>query len=407
VQRLPSTVQRLHDRGSARRQRAVAQVLQSQRPMSEIRTDIANGNKVARWGASADLSKDDYAKIKADFVASQGLNDDDKQWLRKQPGGLELEAALNSDLDYDGYVHTANHSLDITRQGGELDGEHGELHHDADRYQAGLDRLPSMGSFGDNGLPQSLGAGNYLGRDDNGQSVTAYQTGGGNTTKVVGDLKISDADASQARDAQKDFCTKMSARIGLDVANPPSVAAAKRYFQTMADGGASTSDIRREYDSYLKTFYRHPGGVDWSPPLDPKSSDFGDRIAAQPVAKDGRRLIDCEGFAALSENVLGGIRKNGQPMFDVKLASTSSHITCGVFPHGGDPRNGFVVDNANANPIPTDNISARDWAASPDADTRKRYLMRVYMQSAGEGMPADYGDTFSAMGPPPEKIKMQ
>jgi hypothetical protein len=365
--------------------------------MGDIRTDVSTGLSGARATGATGMTQTDFERIKTDVDTSGGMSGADRKWLEAQPGGLTLEAALDSHLDYAGYVHTANGNLSPNRSGD-------ELHADADRYASGLDQRPGLWRYGDNGLPNSLGPGDKVGKDENGNDVRTFQTGP-NLTKVIGDSAVSDADATASRKTQDDFCAKMSARTGFDVSNPPSVGQAKAYFQKLADGGASPDQIRQEYGSYTKAFFKNPGGVDWKPQIDPKSPDFNDRINQQPIAKDGKRLIDCEGFAAMGENILGGLKKNGQPMFDVKLAESSSHITAGFFPHGGDPRNGFVVDNESANKIPN-TVSARDWAATTDPDTRKRYLMRAYMSGQGEQLPTDYGDSFNNMRPPPDKVKV-
>jgi hypothetical protein len=234
--------------------------------------------------------------------------------------------------------------------------------------------------------------------------VTGYKTGE-NYTKVIGDdlANISDSDAMKSRQAQKDFTTKMSGIVGTDVPNPPSANAAKAYFQGMADRGASQDQIKKEYGDYLKTFYRHPGGVDWNPKLDPNNVDAS--FKQQPVAKDGKRLIDCEGFSALTENVLGGIKKNGQPMFDIMHSASPGHVVAGVFPHGGDPKKGFVVDNEKVHDMTLNPLMEKEFNSTPNADTKMRFLMRTHMQKNNEGTPDSYGHTYNSMNPPPTKGK--
>jgi hypothetical protein len=170
----------------------------------------------------------------------------------------------------------------------------------------------------------------------------------------------------------------------------------------MANRGATPDQIKNEYNQYLKTFYHHPGGVDWNPKLDVKNVDSA--IAQQPVAKDGKRLLDCEGFSVMTESILGGIKKNNQPMFDIRHAGSDAHVVCGVFPHGGDPTKGFVVDNASVSGLPLDPRLQKDYNASPGADTRMRFLLREHMKSHNEGTATTYGETYSQMKPPPSKV---
>jgi hypothetical protein len=70
----------------------------------------------------------------------------------------------------------------------------------------------------------------------------------------------------------------------------------RRHFQGMADRGANQDQIKKEYGDYLKIFYRHPGGVDWNPKSDHNNVDAS--VKQQPIAKDRKRLIECEGFSA-------------------------------------------------------------------------------------------------------------
>ena len=234
--------------------------------------------------------------------------------------------------------------------------------------------------------------------------VNGYKTGS-NYTKIIGDdlANISDADAKKSRLAQKDFTTKMSGITGLDVPNPPSAKAAQSYFQGLADRGATPQQIKNEYGQYLKTFYRHPGGVDWNPKLDPKNIDSS--FKQQPDAKDGKRLIDCEGFSALSENVLGGIKKNGQPMFDIMHAGSPGHVVAGVFPHGGDPKQGFIVDNENVNGVTVNPLIEKQFNASSNMDTKKQFLLKTHMEGNKEGTPDSYGESINSMKSPHAKVK--
>lgn len=360
--------------------------------MTELKTVVSTARQTRADGADG-ISKAEYAQIKAAYAQCDGA---EVKWLEKTHP--HLAASLQSGLDHDGYTGTTIGSLNLTRAGDELRG-------DAGRRAANLDKLPPLSDYQANGMPKSVPAGDNLGKHpDNGKDVRAYQTGP-NITKVVGDdlANTSDADALKSRQAQKDFATKMSGVTGLDVSNPPSVGAARAYFQGMADKGATPAELKREYGQYLQTFYKHPGGgVDWKPALDPKT--IGARVQEQPLAKDGKRLVDCEGFAALTENIMGGVKaKNGQPMFDIQHSATSSHVVCGVFPRGADKREGFVVDNTQVRDLRPDSRFDALYAQSTGDETRERFLLRTYLGAQGVGTPTEYGRTYGNMHPPASK----
>lgn len=362
--------------------------------MADVKTVVTDAQKSSRDGALG-ISKDEYARIKGAF-RNDPQSAESVKWLQqKQP---QLYAALTSDLDYSGYTGTAIGSLNSTRSG--ID-----LAHDADKRAANLDKLPPLEDFDDanGGMPKGIPGGDPLPVAEDGQKVTGYKTGP-NYTMVKGDaLRISDADARASRKAQDEMCTKMSGVIGADVANPPSVNAAKGYFQALADRGASQDEIKSEYGKYLQTFYKHPGGVTWNPKLDPK--DVNARFQEQPVAKDGKRLIDCEGYAALTENVLGGLKKNGQPMFDIQHGQSAEHVVAGVFPHGGDPTKGFVVDNDTTRDVKVPGGLQKDYDKTKDTDARQRFLVREHMRAQGEALPTKYGATYGTLTPPTRKVK--
>lgn len=375
---------------------AMMQKAQLQKKETDVQALVQNARGSKLDGVEG-ISKSEYESIKNE-IRNGNPSSKSLKWLEKNHP--HLHAAVQSDLDYNGYVGTAIGSLNMNRAGG-------ELKQDAAQRNAKLDQLPPYRDFGENGLPKKgVVHEQGLGTDpDTGNKIDAYKTGT-NTTKISGDAlaNISDAEADKSRKAQKDMTVKMSGIIGTDVSNPPSVKAARAYFQGLADRGASPDQIRKEYGQYLKTFYRHPGGVDWKPPLDPKNLDAN--FNQQPVAKDGKRLIDCEGYSALTENVLGGLKKNGQPMFDILHGASNQHVTTAVFPHGGDIRKGFIVDNENATSFPKLNPQLEKDFAKSSVDAQKRFLMKQHMEANSEGSPNSYGSDFTNMKSPFEKVKV-
>jgi hypothetical protein len=364
--------------------------------MTDVKAAVTSA-QTSRLDGAGNISKAEYQQIKSDFVNGRQSSESVK-WL--ETNHRALHAAITSDLDYEGYTGTYIGALNSTRSGG-------ELKEDARRRsQRKRANLPPIKEYRADGLHKDAPTLDPIGRNiGTNEMIEGAQTGR-NYTKVSGNkLAVSDGAAREARQGQKDFTTKMSGVTGLDLTNPPSVKAAKSYFQTMASNGASQKQIQKEYGSYLDTFYKHPGGVSWNGTadkpgkLDPKNLDATFRD--QPITKDGKRLINCAGYAGLTENVLGGINEDGKPMFEIKHGGNPDHVVTGVFPRGGDPKSGFVVDNhttRNFNEVP---VSNRDYAATRDPESRKNYLLRTHL---GEKHPAirggyTYGETLQNMQP--------
>lgn len=359
--------------------------------MTDVRVAVRQAQATKNDGAQ-NISKEEYAQIKAAYV-SGGQSDDSLKWLAKEQPSLH--AALSSDLDYSGFVGASNHTLDVNRAGGEMSA-------DAQRRAQSLDKLPSLhGGFKENGMPLGTPGGDAVSGGG-----FAYKTGSNTTVVRNGNLDVSDADAQKSRDKQTELTTKMSSRIGLDVTNPPTPAAGKAYFQQLAKDGMAPAEIQKEYKNYLDTFYKHPGGVEWSPPI--TAQNVNERFADQPVGRDGKKLIDCEGYAALTENVLGDLKSpTGDKMFDVKQASNGAHVFTGVFPHGKGT-GGFAVSNSSIEPLPLDPRLAqgsvsrqREIALNGWNDAK----MKAGNNEAHASTIVGFGDSYADIKPLSEKYK--
>lgn len=360
--------------------------------MTDVKKMTEEATKTKLDGAVG-ISKSEYDAIKKSYQSNPQSNESIK-WLEKNHP--QLHAAIVSDLDYSGYVGTAVGSLNSTRAGD-------ELKQDAAKREQSLNKLPGVQDYGPNGLPKNMPPGDPVAGAEAGEKWKEYKTGT-NTTFVKDGSKlenISDADANKAREAQKNYCAKMSGIIGTDVPNPPSVNASKNYFQQLANRGATPDQIKNEYQEYMKTFYQHPGGVNWDPKLDPKNLDKN--FSQQPLAKDGKRLIDCEGYSAMTENILGGIKKDGKPMFDIMHGAGGGHVITGVYPHGGDPRKGFIVSNDTVNDVKWDSRLDKDFEKS-SPEKQKEFIVRNYWAKEFGGSTNQYGSDYTQMGPPSGKI---
>ncbi len=81
-------------------------------------------------------------------------------------------------------------------------------------------------------------------------------------------------------------------------------------------------------------------------------------VAGQPKLNDGRTVVDCEGFAALNEQVLGKIKdKSGKPMFELQQVQNNSHIMTAVFRRGDPGNEPFMVNNDQIQPISQENVA--------------------------------------------------
>jgi hypothetical protein len=363
--------------------------------MTDVKKMTEEATKSKLDGAVG-ISKSEYDAIKKSYQ-SNPQNSESVKWLEKNHP--HLHAAITSDLDYSGYVGTAVGSLNLTRAGD-------ELKQDAAKREQSLNKLPAVQDYGPNGLPKNAPPGDPVPGAEAGDKWKEFKTGTNKTYINEKDgpplANISDADAQKAREAQKNYCAKMSGIIGTDIPNPPSVNASKNYFQQLANRGATQEQIKNEYQEYMKTFYRHPGGVNWDPKLDPKNLDKN--FSQQPLAKDGKRLIDCEGYSAMTENILGGIKKDGKPMFDIMHGAGGGHVITGVYPHGGDPRKGFIVSNDQV-------ISDIKWDPAQDQNYAKgspqrkqEFVVKNYWEKEFGGTTKKYNSEYANMDEPSGKI---
>jgi hypothetical protein len=365
--------------------------------MTDVKKMTEEATKTKLDGAVG-ISKSEYDAIKKSYQ-NNPQNSDSIKWMEKNHP--HLHAAITSDLDYSGYVGTAVGSLNLTRAGD-------ELKQDAAKREQSLNKLPAVQDYGPNGLPKNVPPGDPVPGAEPGDKWKEFKTG---TNKTYINEKdgppmgnISDADAQKARETQKNYCAKMSGIIGTDIPNPPSVNASKNYFQQLANRGATPDQIKNEYQEYMKTFYQHPGGVNWDPKLDPKNLDKN--FSQQPLAKDGKRLIDCEGYSAMTENILGGIKKDGKPMFDIMHGAGGGHVITGVYPHGGDPRKGFIVSNNKVDDTKWNPALDKDFAkGSPEA--QQQYVVKHYWEKEFGGKTSQYGSDYTNMAPPSGKIPKQ
>jgi hypothetical protein len=362
----------------------------------DVKTKVQDATKSKLDGA-AGISKSEYEQIKKDFQTHPQKTDTVK-WMEKNHP--HLYHSITSNLNYEGYVGATIGSLNITKSGE-------ELKRDADVRSAKLDKLPPVSDYRADGLPQNASVGDPVPPAEPGDKWNAYKTGSNTTFIKNNGAAVSDADANKAREAQKDYCTKMSGIIGADISNPPSLKAAQNYFQTLANRGASPENIKKEYAEYLKTFYKHPGGVTWDPKLDPKNLDSA--FGQQPIGKDGKRLIDCEGYAALTEHMLAGIKKDGKPMFEIQHGAGPGHVLTGVFPYGGDPRKGFIVNNDQVQDIKWDSRFDQGLRQAETREVGMRFIVREHWkQQFGEKSSThEYGSTYTNMKPPTGKVPGQ
>ncbi|MBK8011621.1 MAG: hypothetical protein IPK13_09730 [Deltaproteobacteria bacterium] len=187
---------------------------------------------------------------------------------------------------------------------------------------------------------------------------------------------------AELRTRQMDFEDRMESTLGRP-ADPHNLTDARAYFQEYARGH-SVDQVRQTYGQYLDTFYAHPGsGVDWEPSRheDDRAAHLQGMLDQQPTDDAGRRITDCEGFAYLTENILGDVRReDGSHRFDVRYASRPGHIIAGAFDR--ESGEGFTVNNAST-----------EMVEGPAADERSRTRAMAGEISGGYYNVVGYGSS--------------
>ncbi len=137
---------------------------------------------------------------------------------------------------------------------------------------------------------------------------------------------------AEKRLQQIDQVGRMELMLGRSV-ELHDVHAARDYFRLFS-GRADTGEVAREFQTYLRAAFAHSGqGVEWTPsvPPDARAGKLSALLSDQPEDAAGRRLVDCEGFAYLTEAILGGVEQpNGAPRFDVFYAAKQGHVIATV-----------------------------------------------------------------------------
>ena len=128
-------------------------------------------------------------------------------------------------------------------------------------------------------------------------------------------------------------------------------------------------------------------------------------LSGQPTLKDGKKLVDCEGFAALNERILGGIQDPAtkKPMFDLIQTSSGNHILTGVFKKSDPLKEPFVVNNNNVQNISAEDIEKTKKLSKPgtaNTEIGEKFLMRqVFNHQDGFPSAQKWGHRFDDMKP--------
>ncbi|QRN97043.1 hypothetical protein JRI60_50180 [Archangium violaceum] len=236
-------------------------------------------------------------------------------------------------------------------------------------------------------LPSELQPGNAMTEHDpvkvDGRNVRFYKTGE-NVTKVPDDaLDIPPEKQAEIRGKQEAFVAEMKSKLpaGTKVDNPPTLEQAQKYFQAIAGKGtaADVENVRKKYGEFLTDFYVHAGqGVDWGAGKN-LANNLEKSFADQPRLKDGRQVIDCEGFAALTERVLGPIQDPAtkKPMFELMQSATDNHAITGVFRRGDPFNKPFMVSNDSVTPIPDHAMeNAKKLARPGQTESAEKFMLK-------------------------------
>ncbi|MBL8911773.1 MAG: hypothetical protein JNM17_13860 [Archangium sp.] len=166
--------------------------------------------------------------------------------------------------------------------------------------------------------------------------------------------------AAQLRLDQVALQERMTNVLGRPV-DLKSISDASAYFQAFAKG-KDAGAVSKEFGAYLKAGFKHSGeGTEWSAkiPSDERAGRLEELFAGQFSDDAGRRVIDCEGFAYLSDRLLGGIKNaDGSNRFVVEYATKPGHVITGV----SEPTTNalFTVNNDNVSkPVPAESQRSR------------------------------------------------
>lgn len=150
------------------------------------------------------------------------------------------------------------------------------------------------------------------------------------------------------RIAQLEQRERMTAALGREV-DPFKAEDARAYFGEY-EKRHSTAELKSELGNYLASFYVHAGeGADWSASVaeDDRAKKLDQLFANVPLDEAGRKIIDCEGFAAIAESIFGASEK-----FDMYYVQRPGHVVAAVV--AKDKSEMFVVNNQRVLDVPMD-----------------------------------------------------
>jgi hypothetical protein len=154
------------------------------------------------------------------------------------------------------------------------------------------------------------------------------------------------------RIAQLETREKLSSLLGRE-ADPFKAADAREYFAKF-EKSHSTAEVKQELANYLASFYVHAGeGAAWSKGVaeDNRAGKLDELFADLPVDEAGRKIIDCEGFAAINESVFKDSSK-----FDMYYVQVPGHVVAAVIDKKKEEM--FVVSNQRVIDTPIDPTGA-------------------------------------------------
>jgi len=227
---------------------------------------------------------------------------------------------------------------------------------------------------------KEIDSGDRVNQKVDGRLVRQFKTGE-NVTKVPdGELDATPAQQAETKAAQKKVLDDMKAK-GVDASDPPTIAQTKEYLQKVAGKGTpeETKKLQTALGDYLSAYYKHAGqGVDWGAGKG-LADNMEKAFADQPKLKDGRVVIDCEGFAALTQNLIKDIKdpKTKQPMFEMMQGATPNHAIVGVFRKGAPFQEPFMVSNDRVTPMPPDLVdNAKRLNTKGQTESAEKWMLR-------------------------------
>lgn len=225
-----------------------------------------------------------------------------------------------------------------------------------------------------------------------------YQDGNISGETPTENLRIPASQAFGHAAERAAFQGRMEETLGFAPADPNDLDQVRDYMDLVSQQGGPQA-VQEELQSYLTNFYTHGTSVNYNPPetyWGSHSPDVGDIQSRTLSDGGGRRVIDCDGYAALAQHLTEGI-DGGR--YDFQWGYTSgpggAHMMGAVI--DTETGRGFTVDNNDTSIV----IERREGESSADAARRgmnealSSFHATQNITAGGLGVGGTYSDAVS------------